>query len=165
MVRKSLISCLETINSINKIKNDLNIYGAGKESVSTKNTSLINQTTEISIEAKPLSHRKTIENRQEPCEMNLHEKSLNSVKISAERISCVSPKRIFNETFQRKPKVSDLIFWEDRKNMIANQFNIAKETLNNTHTAVNTTNLHLPSNFKRIPAMLDRTSKKEFNIF
>ena len=138
------------------------MYGGGKESISTKNTSVINQTTDISVEAKPLSYRKYIEDEQKIDNACQIDKSVNPTNIAG-RLSWVSPKRIFNETFHRKPKVADLMFLEDKKNAMLNLFKGNKEWLNNTQAISGHTDIHLPNNFKRIPAMIDKSSKRDEN--
>ena len=55
---------IEVLSKPNKSKNEFKIYGSGKESMSTKNTSLCNQTTEMSLENKPLSQRKSLVNEK-----------------------------------------------------------------------------------------------------
>lgn len=69
--------------------------------------------------------------------------------------------KICDQSFNRKTKVEDLIYWEDSKKTNINVTNEGKESLNWTHTTITSGYAPLPKNFKRIPAMIESLTKKE----
>lgn len=109
---------LEEFSKPNKSKNEFKIYGSGKESMSTKNTSLCNQTTEMSLENKPLSQRKSFineKNKDRKLELDQQDYNTRQVKNGNQNDEASLISKICDQSFNRKTKVEDLIYCEDNK--------------------------------------------------
>ena len=147
-----------------KRQNEFRVHNPGKESVSTKNTSSCNQTTtDMSMETKPLSQRKSFVNDPNPnkrifemSQKNFRTAKTNMTSMDKGEVEVIN--RYYDNNVWKKRKVGDLIHCEDHKENHRNSSQSIKdpEIINNTAYAA-----PLPRNFKRIPAMLESFTKKE----
>lgn len=104
-------------------KSGIRLYNPAKESVSTKNTSSNQTATDMSLEAKPLSQRKSqIQDKElsnkvfEVSNKNFY--SSNTGKAFSEKPENMIP-HFEASSSRRKPKVSDLIRCEDESKIIS----------------------------------------------
>lgn len=103
-------------------KSGIRLYNPAKESVSTKNTSSNQTATDMSLEAKPLSQRKSQFQEKESSSkvfevVNKNFYSSNTGKAFAETPENMIP-HFETSSCRRKPKVSDLIRCEDESKII-----------------------------------------------
>lgn len=158
---------LGTHNKLSRRKNDLKLYHQGKESVSTKNTSSCNHTaTDLSLETKPLSQRKSFVNEKEKADRAfeiVHKEfySSNTNPNASSHVEIGPTNNYYENTMNRKTKVADLIYCEDNRAVGLGNSKSNHDTIAMLHQMPNSAPAPLPKNFKRIPAMMENLVRKE----
>lgn len=126
------------------------MYRPGKESVSTKNTSSNHTTTDMSMENKPLSQRKSFVQEKDKANkvFEIVQTEFRSSKTNTQIINATHTEGFHNfyeHSGRRKTQVADLIYSEGDL----------------TRPQPASAPAPLPKNFKRIPAMIENLTKKE----
>jgi hypothetical protein len=146
-------------------KPGIKLYNPAKDSVSTKYTSSNQTATDMSLETKPLSQRKSLIQEKETSTKVFEAINKNFHTSKAGKTFTDTPKNVIprfaTSASRRKPKVSDLIRCEDNS-MISNGARINKDSFATTHKQPpSTAPAPLPRNFKRIPTMMEDLTNKE----
>ena len=148
-----------------RVKPGIKLYNPAKDSVSTKYTSSNQTATDMSVETKPLSQRKSIIQEKETSTKVFEAINKNFHTSKAGKTFTDTPENVIprfaTSSSRRKPKVSDLIRREDNS-IISTGAKIYKDSFaTNQKQPPSTAPAPLPRNFKRIPTLMEDLTNKE----
>lgn len=128
-----------------------------KESVSTKNTSCNQTTTDLSMETKPLSQRKSVVQEKQNRVFEITPKSFHTSNTNKEiKDKSESFSNFYQKSMNRKPNVKDLIDKDEENQKKMNEDKTSKPIIQ-----CSTAPAPLPNNFRRVPAMIQSLTKQE----